>query len=94
MTKRWLMPLVSAVAMVALLGLPLGFRVQHAAEALSPRLTDQEFWKLVSDFSEPNGFFRSDNLLSNEQWFQYVIPDLVKTAKSGRVYLGVGPEQN
>ena len=38
--------------------------------------------------------FRSDNLLSNETSFQYIIPDLLKTAKQGRVYLGVGPEQN
>ncbi len=44
--------------------------------------------------SEPNGFFRSDNFLSNERGYQVVIPDLVKTAKAGRVYLGVGPEQN
>ena len=41
-----------------------------------------------------DGVFRSDNLLSNETSFQYVIPDLLKTAKQGRVYLGVGPEQN
>src|SRR5439155_22885884 len=34
------------------------------------------------------------NLLSNETSFQYVIPELLKTAKQGRVYLGVGPEQN
>ena len=46
------------------------------------------------DSSEEDGFFRSDNLLSNETSFQYVIPDLLKTAKQGRVYLGVGPEQN
>src|SRR5204863_3788638 len=38
--------------------------------------------------------FRSDNLLSNEIFFQYVIPDLVRTAKPGRAYMGVGPEQN
>ncbi len=38
--------------------------------------------------------FRSDNLLSNELLFQYVIPNLTDAAKAGRVYLGVGPEQN
>ena len=27
-------------------------------------------------------------------WLQYVIPDLIKTAKTNRVYMGVGPEQN
>ncbi len=57
-------------------------------------LTDEEYWKLVTDFSEPNGTFRSDNLLSNEIWLQYVIPELMAVAKPGRAYMGVGPEQN
>jgi hypothetical protein len=62
--------------------------------ALPERLTDQEFWKLIGDLSEPGGSFRSDNLLSNEVWLQYVIPDLLNVARPGRVYMGVGPEQN
>jgi hypothetical protein len=65
-----------------------------AAQSLPTQLSDQEFWKLSSDFSESDGTFRSDNLLSNEIWFQYVIPELNKTTKQSRVYLGVGPEQN
>ena len=47
-----------------------------------------------SESSEPDGFFRSDNLLSNELGFQYVVPELAQTTKPGRVYMGVGPEQN
>lgn len=65
-----------------------------AAKTLPARLSDAEFWKLIGDLSEPGGSFRSDNLLSNEVWLQYVIPDLLTIAKSDRVYLGVGPEQN
>ncbi len=64
------------------------------AETVPARLTDKEFWSLVADLSEEDGFFRSDNLLSNEFWFQDVIPDLVRIARPGRVYMGVGPEQN
>jgi hypothetical protein len=64
------------------------------AETLPSRLSDQEYWRIVSEFSEPNGFFQSDNLLSNEQYLQYVITDLTKMAGTGRVYMGVGPEQN
>ena len=63
-------------------------------KALPDRLTDQEFWKLIDSVSEPNGFFRSDNLLSNETGFQWVIPPLLKSPRAGKVYLGVGPEQN
>lgn len=66
----------------------------RAAETIPAQLSDQEFWKLSSESSEADGSFRSDNLLSNESYFQYVIPRLNQTAKSGRVYMGVGPEQN
>ena len=38
--------------------------------------------------------FRSDNFVSNEITFQWVIPDLLRTTKPGGVYLGVGPDQN
>jgi hypothetical protein len=65
-----------------------------ATSRLPDRLTDAEFWKLITDLSEPGGSFRSDNLLSNEVWLQYVIPDLLSVVKTGRVYMGVGPEQN
>jgi hypothetical protein len=61
---------------------------------LPDRLSDQEFWRLTEDLSEPNGYFRSDNLLSNEQTFARVVPELVVRMKPGGVYLGVGPEQN
>src|SRR5205823_209525 len=49
---------------------------------------------MATDFSERAGTFSSDNLLSNERWFQHVIPTLVQTAKQNRAYIGVGPEQN
>ena len=44
--------------------------------------------------SEPDGHFRSDNLVSNELYAQRVIPELMRLARPGRAYLGVGPEQN
>jgi hypothetical protein len=64
---------------------------------LPARLTDQEFWTLSQDASEPGGYFRAQditNLTTNELWFQNVIPDLQSRVKPGGVYLGVGPEQN
>ena len=61
---------------------------------LPTHLSNAEFWKLVTDLSEPDGYFHSDNYLSNETGFQEVIPSLRKTVKPGGVYLGVGPEQN
>ena len=65
-----------------------------AAPPVPTQLTDEQFWQLSSSMSEADGEFRSDNLLSNELNFQYVIPELVRGAQPGRVYMGVGPEQN
>jgi hypothetical protein len=83
---------ISACFALALALVLSGLRV--AADSLPTQLSDQEFWKLSSDFSEPDGFFRSDNLLSNEVWMQRVIPELLSNIKSPSVYMGVGPEQN
>lgn len=66
----------------------------RAQSTIPLRLTDQELWRLNSELSEPGGYFRSDNLLSNETGFQAVIPSLRERIKPGGVYLGVGPEQN
>jgi hypothetical protein len=65
-----------------------------AAQEIPSRLADSTYWRLVTEFSEPSGNFPSDNLLSNETSLQYVIPELVRGAKPGGVYLGVAPEQN
>jgi hypothetical protein len=65
-----------------------------AAQTIPTKLSDSEFWKLVTDYSESNGYFRSDNFVSNENTYQWVIPELQRTTKTGGVYLGVGPDQN
>jgi len=65
-----------------------------AVDSLPTRLTDDAFWRLISDFSEESGPYPSENLTSNELYFQHVIPTLKRITKPGGVYLGVGPEQN
>jgi hypothetical protein len=85
---------VALVVPFLLVALPLSIGARPAGTSLPDRLTDQEFWGLSSDLSEADGSFRSDNLVSNETWFQYVIPDLIKAVQPSGVYLGVGPEQN
>ena len=64
------------------------------ARSLPRQLSDRDFWRLVEAFSEPGGFFRSDNLVSNEDTFQSVLPELAATVPRGGAYLGVGPDQN
>jgi hypothetical protein len=69
--------------------------VQFAQTSRLPdQLSDQEFWRLVTDFSEPSGPYTGDNWISNEASIQDVIPPLKQIAKPGGAYLGVGPEQN
>ena len=66
----------------------------RAADRLPKRLSDRAFWRMVEEFSEPNGAFGSDNLLSNETTLQEVIPPLQRAIRPNGVYLGVGPDQN
>jgi hypothetical protein len=89
METRRLRPVLIAALLLVSVALPMA----RPSADVPARLTDAEFWKLSTDMSEPNGSFRSDNLLSNEMGFQTIIPDLKKLVKPG-VYMGVGPEQN
>ena len=87
--------LVTAALCVSLFGAGfLAVRAQVVPDTLPAELGDREFWSLITESSEPDGFFRSDNLVSNERTFQEVIPELKKRALANGVYLGVGPDQN
>ena len=90
MTTRRSLRFLSAIVVALACAAP----ALRAADTLPAQLSDQDFWKLSTDFSEADGFFRSDNLLSNEVWMQRVIPDLLSNIKTPSVYMGVGPEQN
>src|SRR5262245_30109966 len=90
----WRGVFAAVIASAYLLTQPLLAKAPSTPKGLPTRLSDQEFWRLSSDLSEPGGTFRSDNLVSNEAWLQHVIPDLLKAVPRAGVYLGVGPEQN
>jgi hypothetical protein len=94
MTKRRVLFLATAVVAIVLAGIPAVVDWQAGAEQLPVRLTDQEFWKIVSESSEPGGTFHSENLVSNEIRFQSIVPELMRIAFPGRAYIGVGSEQN
>ncbi len=94
MTRRTLLLVAALALMPALLVLLPSPAAQTSASRLPPRLSGQEFVTLMTELSEADGFFRSDNLVSNELFMQRVIPELTQVVKPGGVYLGVGPEQN
>ncbi len=82
------------LALWVALAAPVAPGLRAAADTLPDRLTDKEFWTLSQELSEPDAYFRSDNLLSNEIFYPEIIPSLLQRARTGGVYLGVGPEQN
>ncbi|MBT5876325.1 MAG: hypothetical protein HOH43_23080 [Candidatus Latescibacteria bacterium] len=57
-------------------------------------LSNQEFAATVAKLSEPTGSFDSDNYISNETGYLYILPKLQELKVRGGVYVGVGPEQN
>lgn len=66
----------------------------RAADTLPSQLSDAAYWKMISDFSEPDMYFQLEIITSNETAYQYVLPELTKSVAPGGAYLGVGPEQN
>ena len=94
LTIRRRIILAAATALFGFLGpLSLTSSPLAATAELPKQLSDDAFWSMVTEFSEAGGYFRSDNFVSNETTFQYVLKDLKKT-RPGGVYLGVGPDQN
>src|SRR5215471_1370671 len=82
------------VRLVVVATLSLFFSIAWSAQELPVRLTDEAFWKLIADYSEPGGRFISDNFVSNELASQRVLSELTQGRKGYGAYLGVGPEQN
>ena len=94
MTRRNFAIVAAVVIVAALRALPGAPESPGGTGALPDRLSDRDFSKLSAHLSEPDGYFRSENLVSNETAWPAVLPELTRAAKPGRAYLGVGPEQN
>jgi len=80
--------------LVLVIAVVLGAAPTNAADTLPARYTDAEFWRIVTEFSEPGGQFPYENFVSNEVSYQDILPDVTRIAKPGGAYLGVAPEQN
>jgi hypothetical protein len=94
MTRRRLLLLSAHVLAACAVWLLAAPAARATGDGLPSFLADDEYWRIVTGFSERPGTFPSDNLLSNERLLQEVIPDLARIAKPNEVFLGVGPEQN
>ena len=71
----------------------LAFTASALAEDIPRSISDTEFWRLITEFSEAGGTF-PQQYMSNEDSAQFVIPSLKETVRPGGVYIGVGLEQN
>jgi len=67
---------------------------EQPVAAANISVTAQQFSKYIQDWSEPEGYFDSDNFISNETSYQHVVDRLRNQVRPGNVYIGVGPEQN
>src|SRR5262249_38625920 len=89
------------LALVVLLALPVGVGPVTQAwqdvrlDLTQPdRLSASQFSRLVPETSQGDGFFRSDNFVSNETSYLHIVDKLEQLGAKGGAYVGVGPEQN
>jgi hypothetical protein len=84
--------LICASLLLFLLLPPAGLGLQWRES--TDRIEDAAFWRMFSEFSEPGGFFQSDNFVSNERTFPTILADIASLRSANGGYVGVGPEQN
>ena len=64
------------------------------AAMLLAQISNAEFARLASSLSEPEGYFDTDNFISNEAGYLKILPLFDRMGIKGGAYLGVGPDQN
>ena len=69
----------------------VGEQMEEVRRQLSPV---QDFGALVARLSSVEGYFDTDNLISNESSYLHAVSILRELGLSGGAYLGVGPDQN
>jgi hypothetical protein len=67
---------------------------EHARAAGDVTVSNEQFARYIEEWSEPEGYFDSDNFITNETSYLHVVDDLRRRVKPGGIYLGVGPDQN
>src|SRR5262245_53334947 len=85
---------LNTLLVLALSAAALTFAAVPQTTGLPARLTDAEFWRIFTEFSEPGGNYPYENFITNEETIQDIMPVLTRVTKPGGVYLGVGPEEN
>lgn len=79
-------------ALILIAALAIGLTA--ALDSTQARIPSAEFAKIIKSFSEEEGYFFSDNLISNEDGYLAILDKMRELGISGKAYIGVGPEQN
>ena len=86
-------PIVLAVLAIAAITKP-SWSPGNGAAAADVQVSHAQFVRYIEEWSEPEGYFDTDNFISNETSYLHVVPELHRTVRPGGVYIGVGPDQN
>src|SRR5262249_30469057 len=96
----WRSLVLTSVSMLILVAASFTVRAQSVGQPATPKpkqidaISAAEFSRLIREFSEEGGFFRSDNFISNETSYLHIVDKLRQLGATGGAYIGVGPEQN
>jgi hypothetical protein len=97
---RFRMPVLVALLAVQLFATNVSASAQQtqtsaavAQQKLPAQLADSTFWRIITEFSEPEGAFNRF-MVSNEAFYPNLISYLHTLNLKGGAYVGVAPEQN
>ena len=90
--KCWIPMRLQRVGLIAAVVLSISLAV--ARDSSQNRISAAEFSNIIKSFSEEEGYFLSDNLISNEDGYLSVLHKMRELHIAGGAYIGVGPEQN
>jgi hypothetical protein len=99
MTRISTLVTTSVLGLALVLGLSFGagsipWSQQQPRAAADVHVSIEQFVRYIEDWSEPEGYFDTDNFISNETSYLHVVDQLRQRVKPGGIYLGVGPDQN
>jgi catechol 2,3-dioxygenase-like lactoylglutathione lyase family enzyme len=94
MRRQSHLPLIIALAAAATVAAAAGFRATMSRGEIPRAEAPAGFAARIAALSEAGGHFDTDNLISNEESYLQVLPDLQRAGLRGGAYIGVGPDQN
>src|SRR5215467_2807817 len=92
-SRRYVVGIGLTLALV-IAALTLPFSHEQPRAATDVQVSVEQFGRYIESWSEPEGYFDSDNFISNETSYLHVVDDLHNRVSPGGIYVGVGPDQN